>query len=94
MTITVANVTFDYHDYDARGDTLYLSVGPPREGLPVTAIETSEGHVVEYDASGAIIALELLHVRRALQEAGEITVTCPEEHHVQSSTLAPVLAVA
>ena len=24
MTITIAGTAFDYHDYDARGDTLFL----------------------------------------------------------------------
>jgi hypothetical protein len=31
MTVTIAGITFDSHEYDDRGDFLYLSVGPPRE---------------------------------------------------------------
>jgi hypothetical protein len=29
MTLTIAGIEFDYHDYDERGDTLYLRAGPP-----------------------------------------------------------------
>jgi len=45
--IIVIGIVFDYHDFDERGDTLYLHVGPPSE--PVRAIETPEGHAVECD---------------------------------------------
>ena len=31
MTLTIAGTTFDQHEYDERGDVLYLSVGDPRE---------------------------------------------------------------
>jgi hypothetical protein len=33
MSVTIAGITFDHHDYDERGDVLYLSAqgyaGPP-----------------------------------------------------------------
>jgi hypothetical protein len=29
MTVTIAGTSFDQHEYDERGDVLYLSVGPP-----------------------------------------------------------------
>jgi hypothetical protein len=29
ITITIAGIDFDYHDYDERGDVLYLHVGAP-----------------------------------------------------------------
>ena len=51
MTITIAGTAFDYHDYDARGDTLFLGVGGPRKVLAARAYETPEGHVVEYDVA-------------------------------------------
>ena len=45
MALAIAGIEFDHHDYDERGDTLYLHAGPPRE--PARAIETPEGHTVE-----------------------------------------------
>jgi hypothetical protein len=48
MTIMIAGIGFDYHDYDERGDVLYLHLGPPK-GPPAKALETPEGHTVEYD---------------------------------------------
>jgi hypothetical protein len=31
MMITIAGIEFDYHDYDERGDILYLHVGEPKQ---------------------------------------------------------------
>jgi hypothetical protein len=42
MTITLAGIDFDYHDYDERGDALCLHVGPP-EAPPAKALQTPEG---------------------------------------------------
>ena len=67
MAIEIAGVSFHYYDYDERGDTLHLSTCLPRDEAPAKALETPEGHVVEYDESGAVVALELLNVRWALQ---------------------------
>jgi uncharacterized protein YuzE len=92
MSITIAGVTFEYHDYDRRGDTLFLAVDGPSKALAATAYETPEGHVVEYDEAGATIAVELLNVRRALERDGEIKLTCPQEHHVEQASLEAVLA--
>jgi len=92
MKITIAGVTFNYHDYDSRGDTLFLGVHGPSDALPATAYETPEGHIVEYDQAGAMIAVELVNVRRALKRDGEIKLTCPQEHHVAQASLEAVLA--
>lgn len=92
MTITIAGTAFDYHDYDARGDTLFLGISGPREVLAARAYETPEGHVVEYDEAGALVALELVDVRVALERDGEVKLTCPQEHHLVPSVLAPMLA--
>lgn len=94
MTLTIAGIEFDYHDYDERGDTLFLSVGAPRERPPAEASETPEGHVVEYGEDGSIVAVELLNVRWMLDREGEVTLTCPEQHHLASATLAPALIAA
>jgi hypothetical protein len=34
MTITIAGIAFDYPDYDERGDSLFLHVGPPNGRSP------------------------------------------------------------
>jgi uncharacterized protein YuzE len=94
MTITVASTTFDYFDYDARGDTLYLGIGGPSDDLPESAYETPEGHIVEYDKSGSIKAIELLNVRWSLERTGEVLLTCPDVHHLPPATLEPVLSAA
>lgn len=45
MTITIAGIDFDYHNYDERGDVLYLHVGKPQEP-PARALESPEGHTI------------------------------------------------
>ncbi|MGH2954922.1 MAG: DUF2283 domain-containing protein [Solirubrobacterales bacterium] len=91
MTLSIAGIEFDHHDYDERGDTLYLHVGPPRE--PARALETPEGHTVEYDEQGAVIGLELMNVRTTLARAGAIAVTWPQAE-LSAQQLDPVLAPA
>jgi uncharacterized protein YuzE len=90
MKTTIAGIAFDYHDYDERGDVLFLHVGPPN-GPPAKAIETPEGHTVEYDEHGAIVGLELMSVRGALERDGELKLTWPPAH-VEASALRPALA--
>jgi uncharacterized protein YuzE len=90
MKTTIAGIVFDYHDYDERGDVLFLHVGPPN-GPPAKALETSEGHTVEYDERGAIVGLELMGVRGALERDGELKLTWPPAH-VEASALRRALA--
>ena len=91
MTLSIAGIEFDHHDYDERGDTLYLHVGPPRE--PARSLETPEGHIVEYDEDGAVIGLELLNVRLTLERDGALALTWPQAE-VSAQQLGPVLAPA
>ena len=91
MTATIAGIAFDHHHYDARGDVLYLSVGESRE--PADALETPEGHTVEYDERGNVIGLVLLNVRRTLDREGELVLSWPKAH-LRAETLGPVLAAA
>jgi hypothetical protein len=51
MSVTIAGIRFEQHEYDERGDVLYLSV-EGHEGLPATAYASPEGHNVEYDGAG------------------------------------------
>lgn len=91
MTVTIAGTTFDQHEYDERGDVLYLSVGDPRE--PSRAIATPEGHVVDYDKSGAVIGMVLVNVRFLLERDGALTVTVPPTL-VTAAEIEPVLVTA
>jgi len=79
MTITIAGIRFEHHDYDARGDTLFLSVEPPSDTQPARGYETPEGHVIEFDEAGAIRSIELLNPRWLLERDGEVRVTLPEQ---------------
>jgi uncharacterized protein YuzE len=91
MMITIAGIEFDYHDYDERGDVLYLHVGPPEE-QPAKALETPEGHTVEYDEHGAIVGLELMGVRGVLARDGELQLTWPPAHLAASALRAALAA--
>jgi uncharacterized protein YuzE len=93
MKITIAGIEFDRYDYDERGDTLYLHVGPPRSGEPPRAVETPEGHTVEYDERGAVIGLELLNVRWTLEREGQLALTWPAAH-LPASALQAAMAAA
>jgi uncharacterized protein YuzE len=89
MKITIAGIAFDYHDYDERGDVLFLHVGEPTP--PAKALETPEGHTVEYDEHGAVIGLELMGVRRAVDGGEKLLLTWPPAQ-VAASALREALA--
>jgi len=89
--IILIGIEFDYHDFDARGDTLYLHVGAPSE--PARAVETPEGHVVEYDDHGAVIGLELLNVTSILERDGKLRLSWPQTE-LDAATLIPALIAA
>ena len=80
MSITIAGITFDDYEYDARGDVLYLSVGAPREAA--RTIATAEGHAIDYDEDGAVIGMVLVNVRFLLDRDGAVTVTIPPDRLV------------
>lgn len=77
MSITVGNIRFNFHDYDSRGDTLFLSIGPPAETWPADTADTPEHHFVEYDESGNVRAIELMNPRWLLERDGELPITLP-----------------
>jgi|SRR5215207_3643233 len=62
MSVTIAGIRFDHHDYDERGDVLYLSV-EGYDGPPATVYASPEGHNVESDDAGRVIAMTLVNVR-------------------------------
>jgi len=79
MSLTIADIRFDHHEYDERGDVLYLSV-EGYDGPPARAVASPEGHAVEYDESGRVIAMTLVNVRWLLERDGELTITWPAGH--------------
>jgi uncharacterized protein YuzE len=91
MNITIAGINFDQHEYDERGDVLYLSVGSPRAAF--RTIATPEGHAVDYDESGAVIGMVLVNVRFFLERDGAVTVTVPPDR-VVAAQIEPALLAA
>jgi uncharacterized protein YuzE len=91
MTLTIAGTSFDQHEYDGRGDVLYLSVGAPCKAA--RTIATPEGHAVDYDEAGVVIGMVLVNVRFILDRDDAITVTLPPDH-VVSAKIQPALIAA
>jgi uncharacterized protein YuzE len=91
MNVTIAGTTFDRHEYDKRGDVLYLRAGAPRTAARTLA--TPEGHAVDYDESGAVIGMVLVSARFFLERDGAVTVTIPPDR-VVAAQLAPALVAA
>jgi uncharacterized protein YuzE len=81
MSITIADIEFARTHYDPRGDVLYLTtegyVGPP-----YVANCGDEGHNVEWDESGRVIAITIIGARWWLQRDGELRIT----FHVEDLT--------
>jgi uncharacterized protein YuzE len=92
MTVKIGNLTFDNSTYDEQGDVLYLHAGERQAAAD--SEETPEGHVLRFDANGSIIGLTIINARWLLDRDGEITVTLPEQVHLESATLEPLLAAA
>jgi uncharacterized protein YuzE len=90
-TTTIAGISFDQHEYDERGDVLYLSVGPPQTAFKTIA--TPEGHAIDYDESGAMIGMVLVNVRFLLDRDGAVTVTVPPDR-VLPAKIEPALIAA
>jgi YD repeat-containing protein len=92
MSVTVAGISFETHEYDERGDVLYLSVAG-YQGPPARSYASPEGHGIEYDGAGRVIAMTLVNVRWLLERDGEIAITWPMGH-VHAHELAHALAPA
>ena len=90
MNVTIAGTTFDQHEYDERGDVLYLSSGAPRTAA--RTIATSEGHAVDYDEFGAVIGMLLVNARFLLERDGAVTVTIPPDRVVAAQLDAALVA--
>ena len=78
MSVTIAGIDFAHHDYDVRGDVLYLNTaGYDGSKPPFKALPTPEGHNVEYDEDGHVVSLILVNARWLLERDGELTISWP-----------------
>ena len=75
MTIRLGHLAFDYVQYDARGDVLYLAVGQPEEAAD--QLVTPEGHVLRFNEDGAIIGVTLINAQWLSQRDGGVCVSLP-----------------
>lgn len=92
MTVTVAGIDFEHHDYDARADVLYLTA-EGYAGPPADAYASPEGHGIEYDEARRVVAMTLVNVRSVLDRDGGLTITWPAGH-VGAADLVDVLVPA
>lgn len=79
MSITIAGIEFPNHSYDERGDVLYVD----REGYDwpsPRAYASPEGHGIEWDGEGNVVAMTLVNVRWLIDRDGELRVTWPDGH--------------
>jgi len=78
MSIRLADISFAHSHYDPRGDVLYLATEIHR-GPPPNALETDEGHCVEFDEAGRVIGMIIVSARRWLDRDGELRITLPAD---------------
>jgi uncharacterized protein YuzE len=79
MSLTFAGIEFASSHYDPRGDVLYLTVSG-YQGPPWDALCGDEGHNVEFDESGRVIAITIVGARWWLERDGELRITLPTEY--------------
>lgn len=91
MSVNIAGIEFAEHEYDQRGDVLYLfTAGYDASGVPPDAAATPEGHGVEYDEDGRVIAMTLVNIKWLIERDGELKITWPESH-VQPGEISAIL---
>ena len=90
--MTIADIEFENHEYDNRGDVLYVDV-KGYKGPAARAYASPEGHGIEYDEGGRVIAMTLVNVSWLIDRDGELRITWPDGS-VTSDNRASVLAVA
>ena len=79
MSVTIAGIDFANHSYDDRGDVLYVDVeGYSYRGLPPDAYASPEGHGIEFDDQGNVVAMTLVNVRWLMDRDGELRITGPD----------------
>ena len=92
MAIQIADISFEFHDYDPRGDTLFIGVSGPSVREPDDTYDTPEGHFVELDERGSVVAIELMNPRWLLERDGHLMLTLEGELAVDcTDELTPLL---
>ena len=91
MTVRIGHHSFDDVSYDANGDVLYLSAGPPAEAGAGDG--TPEGHFVRFGEDGQVVGVTLVNARWLIDRDGKLTVTLPGEAatELDAEALAPAL---
>lgn len=79
MSINIAGIEFDNHEYDERGDVLYADVTGYRGPSP-RAYVSPEGHGIEWDEQDRVVAMTLVNVRRLIERDGDLRITWPDGH--------------
>lgn len=79
MSVTIGDIEFASHHYDAHGDVLYLNT-ERHDGTvpPAHAYATEEGHGIEFDEDWRVTAMTLVNVRWLLERDGELRITWPD----------------
>lgn len=91
MTVTIAGIEYDNVTYDADVDVLYLWDGEPRK--PASDDASPEGHYLQFDADGTLIAITIVNAKRILEREGKIPITLPT-HRIEATDLGGVLTPA
>jgi uncharacterized protein YuzE len=79
MSVTIAGIEFENHSYDERGDVLYVDT-TNYAGHPADADATPEGHGIEWDENGNVVAMTLVNVRWLIERDGDLRITWPDGH--------------
>ena len=90
-SVTIAGIEFDNVVYDREADVLYLWAGEPRR--PALDDASPEGHYLQFDASGALIAVTIVNAGYIFEREGTIPITLPE-HRIIAADLGPLLSPA
>ena len=75
VNITIGRLTFDYADYDAENDVLYLHIGEPQAG---EGEETPEGHIIRYAPdTSQVVGLDGARRSTNPERDGRLGITVP-----------------
>jgi uncharacterized protein YuzE len=91
VSVRIAGIEFDNISYYRAGDVLYLWAGMPRP--PSHDDESAEGHYLQFDEDGSLIAITIVDAQRILEREGKIVITLPGQQ-IEAPDLAAVLAAA
>lgn len=95
MSLKIAGIEFANHDYDERGDVLYVDVdGYDGSKFSPHSWASPEGHGIEFDEEHRVIAMTLVNVRWLIDREGEFRITWPDGHvtHDVPSDVLPAAA--